>query len=121
MEFDAVIPAKLFFYKRYVDDIYARRKIHQRHASYHQNITVEVNPSKFLDSELIREKGSILTQIFNKTKKSNFDKEIREIREKYRNAGFRSNLVNETIRNFKKKQKKLLYLNGFLKKEKYLL
>ena len=35
--------------------------------SYYQNIklTIELNPSKFLDTELIREKGSILTPVFN--------------------------------------------------------
>ena len=35
--------------------------------SYDQNIklTIELNPSKFLDTELIREKGSILTPVFN--------------------------------------------------------
>ena len=35
--------------------------------SYHQNVKlmVEVNPSKLLDTGLIREKGSILTQVFN--------------------------------------------------------
>ena len=32
---------------------------------------------------------------------SNFDIEIRRIREKYRNAGFPSNFVYETISNFK--------------------
>ena len=53
--------------------------------------------------------------------RSNFDKEIRRIREKYRNADFPSNSVNEVIHNFKKETKKLLYLNVCLKKEKYLL
>ena len=139
MEFDDVVPAKPLFYKRYVDDTYVLRKKSIRRMlfkdlnSYHQNIklTVEVNPSKFLDTELIREKRSILTQVFTKLHKfpvhwsskipirykrnalighlhtakqiaSNFDKEIRRIREKYRNAGFPSNIVNETILNFKK-------------------
>ena len=39
--------------------------------SYHQNIksTVEVNQSKFLDTKLIREKVSILTQVFIKPDK----------------------------------------------------
>ena len=137
MEFDEFVPAKPLFYKRYVDDTYVLRKKSIRRMlfkdlnSYHQNInlTVEVNPSKFLDTELIREKRSILTQVFNKLHKfpvhwsskipirykrnalighlhtakriaSNFDKEIPRIREKYRNAGFPSNFVNETILNF---------------------
>ena len=33
---------------------------------------------------------------------SNFDKEIRKIREKYGNAGFPSNFLNEATHNFKK-------------------
>ena len=39
--------------------------------SYHQNIklTLEMNPSKFLDADFIREKGSILTQVFSKPHK----------------------------------------------------
>ena len=98
--------------------------------SYHQNIElmVEVNASKFLDTELIRQKRSILTQVFSKPNKfpvhwsskipirykrkaiigdlhrvkrieSSLDKEIRRIRGKYRTAGFPSNFVNETIHN----------------------
>ena len=124
-------------YKLYVDDRYVRRKKNIRDMLFedlnsYQNIklTTEVNPSKFLDTELIRGKGSVLTQVFNKPHKfpvhcsseipirykrnaiigelhrakritSNFGKEIRRIKEKYRNAGFPSNFVNETIRNFK--------------------
>ena len=74
-------------------------------------LMVEVNPSKFSNTELVREKGSLLTQVFNKPHKfpvhwsfkipirykhntiieelhrakriaSNFDKEIQRIREK---------------------------------------
>ena len=107
---------------------------------------VEVNPSKFSNTELIREKGSLLTQVFNKPHKfpvhwsfkipirykhntiieelhrakriaSNFDKEIQRIREKDWNAGL---LVKLSVI-LKKKQTNLLYLNGCLKKEKYLL
>ena len=74
MEFDVVVPAKPLFYKRYVDDKYVRRKevirdmLFEDLNSYHQNIKskVEVNPSKIFDAELMREKGSILTQVFNK-------------------------------------------------------
>ena len=73
MEFDVVVLAKLLSYKRYVDDtyVYVRRKKNVRGTlledlnSYHQNpeLTVDVNPSKYFDTGLIREKGSILTQI----------------------------------------------------------
>ena len=39
--------------------------------SYHQNVKlmIEVNPSKLLDTGLIREKGSILMQVFNEPHK----------------------------------------------------
>ena len=57
----------------------SRKKKHSKHAitllkdhhSYHQNpkIMMVVNPSKFLDTDLIREKGSILMQIFDKRNK----------------------------------------------------
>ena len=62
MEEDIVIPANPIFYKRYVDDTYVRRKKHETDKlfidlnSYHQNIklTLEINPNKFLDTEIIR-------------------------------------------------------------------
>ena len=77
IELDVVVPAKPLFYKHYIDDTYVRRKKNIRDMlfeglnSYHQNIklTVEVNPSRFLDTELIREERSILSQVFNKPHK----------------------------------------------------
>ena len=62
MEEDILIPANPIFYKRYVDDTYVRRKKHETDKlfidlnSYHQNIklTLEINPNKFLDTEIIR-------------------------------------------------------------------
>ena len=117
-------PTKPLFYKCYIGDtyryIYIPRKKNIRDTfledlnSYHQNIklTMEVNSSTFFDTELIREKGSILMQVFNKSHKfpmnwgskisirykhnaiigelhraqqimPNFDKEMWRIREKY--------------------------------------
>ena len=40
-------------------------------SSYHQNIklTVEVNPLKFMGTELIKEKGYILMKVFDKPNK----------------------------------------------------
>ena len=112
------------FYKRYVDDIYVRRKKHETDKlfidlnSYHQNIklTLEINPNKFLDTEIIRTNQGIKTQVYIKAKKlpvhwsskvpykykrnaitgelhraktiaSNFDNETKKIRNKYRDAG----------------------------------
>ena len=85
----------------------------------------------FLDTELVREKGEITTQVFSKSAKlpvhwsskirvgykrnpnsgdlhrakqiaSDSNKELKRIREKYRNAGFPLKFVNETICNFEK-------------------
>ena len=124
MEEDIVIPPNPIFYKRYVDDTYVRRKKHETDKlfidlnSYHQNIklTLEINPNKFLDTEIIRTNQGIKTQVYNKAKKlpvhwsskvpykykrnaitgelhrakriaSNFDNETKRIRNKYRDAG----------------------------------
>ena len=68
MELVVVVPAKPIFYKRYVDDTYVRRKknadkLFEELNSYNKNIklTSEVNPTKFLDTELVRENGEITT------------------------------------------------------------
>ena len=59
MENDVVVPSKPIFYRRYVDDIYSRRKkgenvLFDRLNDYHPNIklTIELNPCKFLDTKL---------------------------------------------------------------------
>ena len=61
MENDVVIPSKPIFYRRFVDDIYSRRKLgdnvlSDRLNSYHPNIklTIKVNPSKFLNTKLTK-------------------------------------------------------------------
>ena len=61
MEQDIVAPLDPIFYRRYVDDIFVRRKLHcndilfQRLNDYHPNIklSIETNPTKFLDTKLI--------------------------------------------------------------------
>ena len=60
-EKDIVTPLKPIFYKRFVDDIYNRRKkgihekLYERVINYYPNIklTIEINPNKFLDTEII--------------------------------------------------------------------
>ena len=60
LEIDKVIPTKLLFYKRFVDYVIYRRKKNTPDSlltslnCYHLNInfTVEVNSSKFLDSNI---------------------------------------------------------------------
>ena len=94
-------------------------KLFEELNSYDENIelTLEVNPTKFLDTKLVGENGGITTQVFSKSTKlpvhwsskipvrykrkaitgelhrarqiaSDFDKELKRIRRKCRNAGF---------------------------------
>ena len=78
MEQAIVTPFKPIFYRRYVDDIFIRRKSHiedtlfQNLNSYHQNIklTLEKNPSKFLDTKLLKKTdGTYETLVYRKTSK----------------------------------------------------
>ena len=75
IELDVVVPAKPTFFKHYVNDMYIRRmrndvdKLFEELNSYNENITLEVNTKKFLDTEFIIEKGEIATQLFTKTTK----------------------------------------------------
>ena len=74
MEGDVVVPAKPIFYERYVDDTYIRRKknvndeLFQNLNCYHTNIklSLEENPRKFLDTEIIRKNNTISTQVYTK-------------------------------------------------------
>ena len=60
-----VIPSKPIFYGRFEDDIYSRWKLRDNVLfdqlnSYHPNIklTIEVNPSEFLDTKLTNINGT---------------------------------------------------------------
>ena len=145
MEYDVVVPAKPIFYKRYADDTYVRRKnndvekLFEELNSYNEDIklTLEVNPTKFLDTELVRENGEVTTQVFSKSTKllvhwsskipfrhkrnaingklhrakrivSDFNKELKRIRQKYRNAGFPLKFINETICNFERGKEEMI-------------
>ena len=71
MEDDVVAPLKPMFYKRYVDDTYVRRKktttnkLFEKLNTYHDNIklTIEENPTKFLDTEIVRHNSAIRTKV----------------------------------------------------------
>ena len=78
MEIETVRPLKPLFYSRYVEDIYNRRKKDEFdkvfHAlnNYHENVklTIEINPSKFLDTQLINIEGKyIITKVYRKESK----------------------------------------------------
>ena len=68
---DIVKAANPIFYKRYIDDTYVRRKKHETDKlfidlnSYHENIklTLEINPDKFLDTEIISTDQGIKTKV----------------------------------------------------------
>ena len=72
-----VKPLKPLFYKRYFDDIYSRRKKNCTYQLYHElnnyrpniNLTIEINPAKFLDTQFIIKNGKIETAVFRKSTK----------------------------------------------------
>ena len=74
MEQDVVKPLKPMFYKHYVHDTYVKRKRNKSDTlfdvlnSYHPNIkfTLEQNPKRFLDTQIIKENNRIKTQAFVK-------------------------------------------------------
>ena len=67
MKKDIVLPLKPKFYRRFVDDTYRRGQknepdgLFSKMNSYHPNInlTIEINPSKFLDFKIARKKNEI--------------------------------------------------------------
>ena len=77
MENDIVIPTKPIFYRRYVDDIYNRRKkniedsLFKALNSYHKNIklTIEINPIQFLDTHLYIKDETYVTKVYRKEAK----------------------------------------------------
>ena len=76
MENDAVIPSKPTFYHIFLDDIYSRRKLGDNVLfdllnNYHPNIklTIEVNPSKFLDTKLFNINGPYKFNVYRKNTK----------------------------------------------------
>ena len=113
-EKDIVTPLKPIFYKRFVDDIYNRRKksihdkLYERLNNYHPNIklTVEINLDKFLDTEIIDNEDAIETKVYRKTTKipvpwaSNIPKRYKRNTintDLYRAKLIASNLDNELV------------------------
>ena len=74
MEFNVVVPAQALHYNHYVGDTYACKEENTRDMvsgdfnSDHQKmkLTKELNSSKLLYTELIWERWSILTKVFDK-------------------------------------------------------
>ena len=77
MEDNVVAPIKPIFYKQYVDDTYIRRKkntkdeLFEKLNTYHDNIKfmIEENPTKFLDTEIVRHNSAIITKVNTRFKK----------------------------------------------------
>ena len=77
MENDVVVSTKPVFHCRFVDDIYNRRKnntedkLYHSLSNYHKNIklTIEVRPTKFLDTHLFNQTGTYITQVHRKKPK----------------------------------------------------
>ena len=81
MEFDVVKPIKPKLYKRYVDDVYSKRiknqsdklfeKLNNYHPNMHPNmkLTLEVNPSKSLNTEIMIKNVIIETSVVVKESK----------------------------------------------------
>ena len=85
MEDDVVAPLKPIFYKRYVDDTYVRRKknttdeLFEKLNTYHDNIklTIEENPTKFLDTEIVRHNLAIITKVHTRSSSFPFIEVVR--------------------------------------------
>ena len=141
MGIDVIVPAKPIFYKPYVNDTNMRikkndvDKLFEKRNSYIENrkLTLEVNPTKSLETELVRENEEIIMQVLSKSTKlpvhwsskipirykrnaitgelrqvkriaSDFNKELKRIRQKYQNAGFLLKILNEAICNFERRK-----------------
>ena len=133
IENDVVIPSRPIFYRRFVDNIYSRRKLGDNVLfdllkSYHPNIklTIEVNSSTFLDTKLTNINGTYKFNVYRKNTKlpapstsktpkslsvnddlhrskrisSNFDKEIRLIKEKFMKADYPLRFINRDANEF---------------------
>ena len=89
METDVVVLIKPIFYKRYIDDIYNRRQkntsdvLYDALNNYHPKIklTIETNPQRFLDTEIIHINGTIETKEENKITNTMDIKHLKGIRE----------------------------------------
>ena len=134
LEKDVIKHPYPIFYKRYVDDTYVRRKkgvhdtLFENLNNYHENMhfTIEVNPTKFLDTKISFKDDTMLTEVVSKDSKlfphwssqipkrykrnningelhrakmisSDFDKEIQKIRLKFRKAGYPLKFINSVI------------------------
>ena len=147
----------LLFYKRDEDDTYVKRKCNEAGTlfdalnSYHPNIkfTLEQNPKKFLDTQIIKENNQIKTQIFVKKSmypvhwsskvpyrykknaingelhrarkiSSNFQLEAARIKAKFSEARVPHKVTRNTINNFNNVDEELMIPRWLFDEEKQL-
>ena len=145
MELDVVKPFKPKFHKRYANDIYSKGiknqpdELFQKLNNYHPNInlTIEVNPCKFLDTDIMIKNGIIETYVAVKESKisnhwssavpkkckrnailgdlhrahkisSNFELEKQRIKKKYLSVNFPYNFIQSTFNSFQQKCESLI-------------
>ena len=145
LEFDVVKPLEPKLYKRYVADIYSKRiknqqdKLFRKLNNYHPNIKLakEINPSKFLDTEIIIKNGIVEASVaVNESKipnhwssaapkkyernairrdlhrahkiSSNFKLEKQRIKKKYLSVNFPYNFIQSTFDSYQQKCKSLI-------------
>ena len=148
MEDDVVAPVKQIFYRRYVDNTYIRSirrkkstkdKLFKKLNTYHDNIkfTIEENPKKFLDTEIVRHTSAIITKVHTRSKKfpvqwsnkiplrhkrnamtgemlrtnkiaSNFSNELKRIKIKYLQVAFPIHTINDVFCRFNQEKDEVL-------------
>ena len=155
MERDIVIRIAPKLHKRYVDDTFAKSKknkpddLYNALNNYHPNInlTVEVNPKRFLDTEIISNGNCFETKVFHKDTKlathwssavpkrykrnsilgdlhraeaisSYFIDEVEYIRKKYKKAGYLHRFIEHVINSFMKTKDDNSFLIGYLMLER---
>ena len=153
MEDDVVAPIKPIFYKQYVEDTYVRRKkntkdeLYQKLIMHHNNIklTIEENPTKFLDIEIVRHNSAVITKLFTRSKKfpvrwssniplrfkhnaitgephrankivSDFSYKMKRMKIKYLQAGFSIYIINDVYRRFNQDRDEVLILQWLFDK-----
>ena len=141
MKTKTVKPLKPDFYRRFVDDVIHKRlkgvpdTLLDSLNNYHPkiNFTVEVNPSKFLDTKLIERNGRYTTEVYRKPSKlpvpwssntpkrykrntingdlyrsyriaTKFEDEKVKIREKYLAADYPPRFIESVIKQFESRQ-----------------
>ena len=154
IEFDVVKPLKPKLYKCYVDDIFRKQiknqpdKLLEKLNNYHPTIklTIKVNSSKFLDTEIMIKNGIIETSVVVKESKipnhwssavpkryktntilgdlhrahkiwSNFELEKQRIKKKYLGVNFLYNFIQSNFNSYQQKFESLI--PNWLFEEKY--